>query len=180
LISFFRKVLANSLMLFVKGTPLPSSRPFSLRTGTIKFVCGAVALILFTSVQFASLTGLFAQQPSPEAMDVVVNLGHGEEITLSSEEGGSQQKIVPTVPLSPNQAVAIPLHFGSDKAGAPVMVGTDDGGQIRGLDGIAFVPADGAVPFNFQPGDGLGTYRVLVLMGSEQHLLQFSVTAPGE
>jgi hypothetical protein len=146
----------------------------------MKFLRVAVGLILFASVQFISLTGLFAQQPSPEAMDVVVNLGHGEEITLSSEEAGSQQKIVPTVPFAPNRAVAITLQFGSDKAGAPVMVRTCDGGQIRGLDGIAFVPADGTFPFNFQPGGGLGTHGVLVLMGAEQHLLQFSVTTPGE
>ena len=113
-------------------------------------------------------------------MDVVVNLGHGEELTLSSEGGGSQQKVVPTVTLTPNQAVAITLELGTAKAGAPLMICTYDGGQISGLDGIALVPPDGNVPFNFEPGGGLGTYRILVLIGGEQNLLQFSVTAPGQ
>jgi hypothetical protein len=168
-------------MPLVKGAPLPSSRPFSLRTGTIKFVRGAVALILFTSVQFASWTGLLAQHATlapPEPMDVVVNLGHGQEFTLSSEGGGGQQKIVPTVTLPPNQAAAITLQVPSDKVGAPVIVGTYDGGQISGINQGAVVPPDGAVPFRFQPGGGLGTYRVLVLVGAEQHLLQFRVKPP--
>jgi hypothetical protein len=163
---------------------LPNSPLFFLRASGIKFLRGVIVLVLFAGLQFAAPVGLFAQQPSPspspEPMDVVVNLGHGEELTLSSEQGGSEQKIVPTVTLTPNQAVAITLQFGTHRAGAPVMVGTYDGGQISGLDGMTFVPPDGAVPFNFQPGGGLGTYRVLVLVGAEQHLLQFSVMAPGQ
>jgi hypothetical protein len=150
----------------------------------MKFPRGAIALVLFATVQFACSTGLFAQTPSPsptpEPMDVVVNLGHGEELTLSSEGSGSQQKIVPTITLTPNQSAAITLQVSSDKVGAPVIVGTYDGGQISGMDQPLFVPQDGAVSFSFQPGGGLGTYRVLVLVGAEQHLLQFSVTTPAE
>jgi hypothetical protein len=149
--------------------------------GVIKFIRGALGLILLAGVHFAAPAGLFAQQPSPspEPVEVTVNLGHGEEITIT-DQGGSEQNIVPTVTVTPNQAVAITLQFGSGKAGAPLMVGTYDGGQISGLDGMAFVPQDGAVPFNFQPGDGAGSYRILVLVGAEQHLLQFWVKAPGE
>jgi hypothetical protein len=162
---------------------LPNSSLFPLRAGALKFPRAAIALILFASVQFACSTGLFAQTPSPSPtpapMDVTVNLGHGEEITVS-EQQGSEQKTVPTVMLSPNQSAAITLQFSSDKVGAPVMVGTYDGGQISGMDQPVFVPADGAVPFSFQPGGGRGTYRVMVMVGGEQHLLRFNVKAPEE
>jgi hypothetical protein len=111
-------------------------------------------------------------------MAVLVNLGHGEQIALT-DEGGSEQGIVPTVALLPNQQVAVTLQFSSDKVGAPVLIGTYDGGEISGIATVV-VPADGAVPFTFQPGDGPGSYRVMVLVGAEQHLLQFSVKAPEE
>jgi hypothetical protein len=150
----------------------------------MRFLRAAVALILFTIVQIATPTGLLAQTPSPsptpEPMAVVVNLGHGEEITLSSEEDGSKQNIVPPVALLPNQGVTVTLQFSSDKVGAPVLVGSYDGGQISGIDGAVVVPADGAVPFTFQPGDGVGAYRVIVQVGDEQHLLQFRVKTPEE
>jgi hypothetical protein len=162
---------------------LPNAPSFFLRASGIKFLRGAVALVLFAGLQFVSLTGLFAQQATlapPEPMDVVVNLGHGKELTLSSEGGGGQQKIVPTVTLPPNQAAAITLHVPSDKVGAAVIIATYDGGQVSGVNQGAVVPPDGAVPFRFQPGGGLGTYRVLVLVGAEHHLLQVRVTAPGQ
>lgn len=144
----------------------------------MKFLRAAVALVLFVTVQFACSTGLFAQEPSPEPMTMAVDSGEGE-ITVTSEES-SEQAIVPTVKVLSDQALAITLQFSSAKVGAPVLVWTYDGGQISGMDQAVLVPQDGAVSFSFQPGGGLGTYRVLVLVGAEQHLLQFSVTAPGE
>lgn len=145
----------------------------------MKFLHAAVALVLSVIVQFACSTGLFAQTPSPtpEPMDVKISFSPNEEITLTGEEA-SQKNIVPTVTLTPNQAVAISLQFPSEKVGAPVMVGTYDGGQISGIDEIVFVPEDGVVPFTFQPGQASGTYRVLVQVGGDQNLLQFRVSAP--
>jgi hypothetical protein len=84
------------------------------------------------------------------------------------------------VTLLPNQQVAVTLQFSSDKVGAPVIVGTYDGGQISGLQQIVFVSPVGAVPFTFQPGEGSGTYRVMVQVGVEFHLLQFSVRTAQE
>jgi hypothetical protein len=137
----------------------------------MKFLRVAVALLLFASVEFASSTGLFAQ----ESMTVAVDSGE-EEITVTSEET-SEQAIVPTVKVLSDQALAITLQFPSAKVGAPVMIWTYDGGQISGIDNPV-VPEHGVVSFTFQTGDAPGTYRVLVQVGDEQHLLQFHVNPP--
>jgi len=149
----------------------------------MKFLHAAVALILFAIVPLACSAGLFGQTPSPppEPMDVKISFSPGQEVTLPSSEGGggSEQGIVPTVTLLPNQQVTVTLQFSNDEVGAPVLIGTYDGGEISGTTG-AVVPEDGVVPFTFQPGGGPGGYRVMVRVGDEQHLLQFWVKAPWE
>jgi hypothetical protein len=141
----------------------------------MKFLRVAVALLLFAGVEFASSTGLFAQEPSPEPMTVAVDSGE-EEITVTSEET-SEQAMVPTVKVLSDQALAITLQFPNAKVGAPVLICTYDGGAISGIDNPV-VPGDGAVPFTFQPGAAPGAYRVMVQVGDEQHLLQFHVNPP--
>jgi hypothetical protein len=128
-------------------------------------------------VSLTLLTTLRAQQPSPEPMTMAVDSGEGE-ITVASEET-SEQAIVPTVKALSDQALAITLQFSSAKVGAPVLIFTYDGGEISGID-TPVVPGDGAVPFTFQTGDAPGAYRVLVLVGDEQHLLQFRVNPPAQ
>jgi hypothetical protein len=140
----------------------------------MRFRRAAVTLIFFASVQFASSTG-FAQEPSPEPMIMAVDSGEGE-ITVTSEES-SEQAIVPTVKVLPDQSLAITLQFPIAKVGAPILIGTYDGGELSGIDNPV-VPGDGAVPFTFQPGGAPGAYRVMVQVGDEQHLLQFRVYPP--
>ena len=151
---------------------------FSLGARAFKFMRG-VGLILFASVQFAAPIRLFAQEPSPspEPITVVVNLEGEEQIILTSQQSGSEQSIVPTVQVVPNQQASITLQFSSNKVGAPVLVGAYDGGDISGPD-TAVVPDDGAVPFSFQPGAGPGTYRIMVQAGVDQYLLRFHIRPP--
>jgi hypothetical protein len=143
----------------------------------------ALGLILFASIQFISSTGLFAQTPSPtpepEKMEATITFSPSDEVTVESEKGGSNQNVVPTVGLLPNQQVAVTLEFPSDKVGAPVLIASYDGGEISGVD-AAVVPADQRMPFIFRAGEGSGIYRVLVRVGDEQNLLQFRVTPPAE
>jgi hypothetical protein len=108
-------------------------------------------------------------------MEVKVRFSPSNELTIGSEEGASEEKTVPTVTLLPSQGVTVTLDFSDEKEGTPVMVGSYDGGQISGIDGVVLVPQGGAVPFTFQPGEGSGTYRVMVQVGVEFHLLQFAV-----
>jgi hypothetical protein len=171
-----------------KRVPLESLPPFSLGAGAVKFMRADVALglILAVSLWFATPARLFAQQPSPtpsptpEPMEVEIRFSPNEEITLGEGEGGSEEKVMPTVTLLPNQAVTVTLDFSDEKVGTPVMVGSYDGGQISGIEGTVLVPEGGAVPFGFQPGEGYGIYRVLVLVGDQQNFLQFRVRGPEE
>jgi hypothetical protein len=112
-------------------------------------------------------------------MDAKITFSPGDEVTVESKEGGSDQSIVPTVGLLPNQQVAVTLEFPSDKVGAPVLIASYDGGQISGI-GAAVVPNEGTIPFTYQSGGGPGIYRVLVQVGDEQHLVQFRVNPPAE
>jgi hypothetical protein len=138
----------------------------------MRFPRGALGLILFAGLQFASPSGLFAQSPPPSLV-VVIRFGQGQELSLTSQQG-----IVPTVALLPSQSVTLTLRFSSGKVGEAVMVGAYDGGQISGIQQVVFVPADGAVPFTFQAGTQTGDYRIVVQIGAEQHLLQFRVKSP--
>jgi hypothetical protein len=143
-----------------------------------------LALLVAMSVCLSAT--LFAQEPSPtptatpEPMEVKVRFSPSNELTFGSEEGASEEKTVPTVTLLSGQQVTVTLDFSDEKEGTPVAVGLYDGGQISGIDGVVLVPEGGAVPFTFQPGQGSGTYRAMVQVGTEYHLLQFSVRPPEE
>jgi hypothetical protein len=114
-----KKVIDAALLLLVESRSLAKFTPFSQRVGALKFMRVALGLILFASIPFIGSIGLFAQTPSPsptpEPMEAKITFRPGDEVTVESKEGGSDQKIVPTVGLLPNQQVTVTLEFSNDR-----------------------------------------------------------------
>jgi hypothetical protein len=132
------------------------------------------ACIAVLSTICLSADKLLAQSPE-EGLHLMVNV-EGNELRLPSQRGVFK-------PVTVNRAQVIPfmLEFPSNKAGLPLMVGALDGGEVN--DGVsqedAVVSASGKMEFSFQPGPGLGLYRLIVHLPTEQYILQFYLIDPG-
>jgi hypothetical protein len=118
-----------------------------------------------------------------KSFPVVISYGQNQETRTRIYRG-----VMDPVGLLPGQIVTATLLLPPAWAGEPVRFGLYDGGQVGqaaspntpiiALNALLHVVADGTAQFNFRAGRTLGLYRLLVTVGAEQYLLQFSAGKP--
>jgi hypothetical protein len=118
-----------------------------------------------------------------QAIPVVVTYGEGLE-TQAQIVGG----IMEPIGVPAEKSVTVSLFLASSIPATAVSFGLFDGGeigrlappgtQITALSELVKVAPDRTVRFNFQAGQTLGLYRVLLMVPPKQYLLQFYAAMP--
>jgi hypothetical protein len=115
---------------------------------------------------------VFAQTPNGAAgtVNAVIRSDLGKSRRLEGQSGH-----IGRAGLRPRQNVRVTLECPGSAKGDPVVVRTLDGGTIIPANDVLKVGPDNTVSFNYQGGNLYGLYRVMVLVGGGEHVLEFYV-----
>ena len=161
-------------------------------------------LLVCSAISFLSISAVTASEPTPhptpfqtptpppvvppivnpeESIPVVIRYGQSQEARVQVYRGLMEPVGVPA-----QKSITVTILLPAAYAGEIVRLGRYDGGQIgpfdlpglplRQFDRPLAAALDGSVQFNFEAGQTLGLYRVLMTAGPAQFLLQFYAVKP--
>ena len=135
----------------------------------MKFTYSFFLLILLAVASLCSTPRVYAQG-APLIPLVMVSFVNDQPVHPHSSDGKFA-----AISVNSGETADIRLHFPAVYAGTPLVIEAMDGGNVVLIEGSGSIDRRGRASFQFQAGNGSGSYRVLILAGGTPSILQFSV-----